>query len=120
MAGTDADGKPLRVNECFEIDPKTWVVTKVFRQPLYNQFFGTTRCQRAIKELMLDELVTKMDDDGEVSIGRAVKIQGRRGKACLENGSYTRNTTKSTVQISTLMAAPLAPVILLIISWIII
>jgi hypothetical protein len=59
MAGTDADGKPLRVNECFEIDPKTWVVTKLFRQPIYNQLFGTARCQRAIKELMLDELVTR-------------------------------------------------------------
>jgi hypothetical protein len=120
MAGTDADGKPLRVRDCFEIDEKTWTVTKVKNQPLYNQFFGTTRCQRAIKELMLDELVTwhsvrafavtKMDDDVEVSIGSAVKMQGRRGKACLENGSYTRNSTKSTVQISKLMAAPLAPV----------
>jgi hypothetical protein len=69
---------------------------------------------------MLDELatwhsvralaVTKMDDDGEVSIGRAVKIQGQRGKACLENGTYTRNSTNSTIQVSKIMAAPLAPV----------
>jgi hypothetical protein len=116
--GSDADGKDLRVHDCFEIDEKTWIVTKVKKQPLYNQFFGTARCQNAIKELMLDELatwhsvralaVTKMDD-GEVFIGRVVKIQGRRGKACLENGTYTRNTTKSTTQVSRLMAAPLAP-----------
>jgi hypothetical protein len=40
-AGTDTDGKDLRVSDCFEVDEKTWIVTKVKFQPLYNQFYGT-------------------------------------------------------------------------------
>jgi hypothetical protein len=119
-AGTDAAGNDLCVSDCFEVDEKTWVVTKVKLQPLYyNQFYGTVRCQKAIKELMNDDLatwhsvralaVTKMAD-GEVSIGRHIKMQGRRGGACLEDGTYMRNTTKSTSNLAKLMAAPLAPI----------
>jgi hypothetical protein len=36
--------------------------------------------------------VTRMSD-GEVSIGRAVKIQGRSGGACLEDGTHGVNNT---------------------------